>query len=256
MPQGEITGRVALVTGAAKGIGRATAELFAAEGAAVLLADIDEENGAAVTESLVAGGAQASFVKADVSDETAGADLVARTVERYGRLDIAVNNAATRPDQAPLDATDFDEFDRILRINLRSVATGMKYQIQQMLRQSGPGAIVNVSSICGLRPQAASPAYVASKTAVIGLTKSASLDYAGRGIRVNCVAPGVIDTPMVASAVPNLADVRDQIAARLSLFGRFGLAEEVAQSILWLSSGRASLATGVILPVDGGYAAM
>jgi NAD(P)-dependent dehydrogenase (short-subunit alcohol dehydrogenase family) len=256
MSKQQLLGRVALVTGSAKGIGSATASILASEGAAVIVADTDRENGEAVAETIRSGGARAKFIHTDVGDDRAVADLVAQTVDAFGRLDIAVNNAATRPDTAPLDAMDFDSFDAVLRINLRSVAVCLKYELQQMLRQAEPAAIVNVASICGLRPQVASPAYVASKSGVIGLTKSASLDYAGHGIRVNCVAPGVIDTPMVAAAVPNLAEIKDQIADRLSLFHRFGQAEEVARAILWLCSDGASLVTGIVLPVDGGYSSM
>jgi NAD(P)-dependent dehydrogenase (short-subunit alcohol dehydrogenase family) len=252
----QLQGRVALVTGAAKGIGSATAAILASEGAAVIVADADRENGEAVAETLRSGGARAKFIHTDVGDDQAVADLVAQTVSAFGRLDIAVNNAAIRPDTAPLDAVDFEAFDAVLRINLRSVAVCLKYELKQMLRQGEPAAIVNVASICGLRPQAASPAYVASKSGVIGLTKSASLDYAGQGIRVNCVAPGLVDTPMVAAALPNLAQVKDQIADRLSLFRRFGQAEEVARAILWLCSDGASLVTGTVLPVDGGYSSM
>lgn len=256
MTQSEFSGRVALVTGAAKGIGAATAAQFAQQGASVVLADIDAAAGEATAARIRTDGGRAIFVPVDVRDEGAVAALVARAVDDFGTLDFAVNNAAIRPDQAPLDQMDLADFDALMAINLRSVAACLKHELRQMLRQDNRGAIVNVSSICGLRPQAASPGYVASKSAVIGLTRSASLDYAPQGIRVNCVAPGLVDTPMVDAALPASDAVRQQVAGQLSLFRRFGRAEEVAEACVWLCSDRASLLTGAILPVDGGYTAM
>ncbi len=245
--------RVAIVTGAGMGMGEATAVLFAEQGAKVIVADINEAAGQETVEQIRKVGGAAEFIATDVSNEDAVAAMVAKAVETYGRLDCAVNNAATMPDTRPLDDMDASQFDRIIAINLRSVALCLKHQLRQMLAQGGKGAIVNIASISGIRPQPNNPIYMASKHGVIGLTKSASFDYAPRGIRVNAVAPGLIETPMVAASI-DATDVDTQaIISALSLFGRMGQPREVAEASLWLCSDASSFVTGHTLAVDAGY---
>ncbi len=247
-----LTGKVALVTGAGLGMGRATAILLARRGAKVIVSDITEETGRDTTRAITDMGLEASFVRADISREEDVAALVAATVERFGRLDCAVNNAAIAPDTHEIAELDFAEVDRVLAVNLRGVMLCMRYEIAQMLAQ-GAGAVVNIGSVSSARPQAGNAAYVAAKHGVIGLTRTGSLEYAARGIRVNAVLPGVIDTPMNSSAMEKLGVSQEQVAAILSLLGRFGRPEEVAEASAWLCSDAASFVTGHALAVDAGY---
>ncbi|MEH3158549.1 MAG: glucose 1-dehydrogenase [Sphingomonas taxi] len=249
-----LAGRVAIVTGAAAGMGAATGRLFAEAGAQVMLSDVAED-GAAVAEAIVAGGGSAAFFAADVSDEAAVRALVAETVARFGRLDCAVNNARIGDGGRPLAELDMARFDRVMAVNVRGVALGMKYQIAQMMAQGDGGAIVNIASTASVRPRPNSPAYVASKHAVIGLTKAGSLDYAPHGIRINAVMPGVIATPMVEETLARLGKSEADVAAELSLLGRMGRPEEVAQASLWLCSPAASFVTGHAMAVDAGLLA-
>jgi NAD(P)-dependent dehydrogenase (short-subunit alcohol dehydrogenase family) len=174
-------------------------------------------------------------------------------VERYGRLDCAVNNAAVTPDSHPIAELDEAEYDRILAVDLKGVALSLKYEIAQILAQDSAGSIVNIGSVSSFRPQPNNAAYVAAKHGVIGLTKVASLENAPRGIRVNTVCPGAIDTPMIRGALETVGATEEQFAPVLSLFGRFGRPEEVAQASLWLCSDQASYVTGAVLNVDAGY---
>jgi glucose 1-dehydrogenase len=247
-----LAGRVALVTGAAVGMGAATARLFADAGANVAVADVDEANGEATAATIRAAGGEASFVRADVSRASEVDAMVRAVVERYGRLDCAVNNAAVTPDARPLAELAEAELDRILAINLKGVALCLKYELAQMLSQ-GQGSIVNIGSTSSFRPQPGSAAYTAAKHGVIGLTKVASLESAPHGVRVNCVCPGAIDTPMIRASVARRGTTEAEFAPNLSLFGRFGKPEEVAQASLWLCSDLASYATGAVLSVDAGY---
>ncbi len=250
---GMFEGKVALVTGAGSGIGRATAIALARHGASVVVADIDPVGAKETTRMITGAGGTASCVRADVSRWTDVEDMVTTTVDRYGRLDIAFNNAGTEGvAAATADATEA-AWKQVLDINLTGTWFCMKAEIPRMLEHGG-GAIVNCSSIAGLVGLAGSAAYVASKHGVVGLTKAAALDYATQGIRVNAVCPGVIDTPMVERATHGQEQARAQFAA-LEPVGRLGRAEEIADAVLWLGSDSASFVTGQAIAVDGGWVA-
>jgi glucose 1-dehydrogenase len=253
MAGGPLEGKVAIVTGAAMGMGEATARVFAAAGAHVLVSDVNAELGQATVAQIEHDGGSASFCQTDVS-KAADADAMVRTaVERYGRLDCAVNNAAVTPDTHPIVELDEREWDRILAVDLKGVVLCLKYEIAQMLAQGDGGAIVNIGSVSSFRPQPENAAYVAAKHGVIGLTKVASLENAPLGIRVNTVCPGAIDTPMIRGALETVGLTEAEFAPVLSLFGRFGRPEEVAQASLWLCSDHSSYVTGAVLSVDAGY---
>lgn len=248
--------RVAIVTGGGSGMGEATASLFADQGAHVVIADKDGDNGNRVRDAIVARGGSALFVPADVSDEMQVSALVAATVAAFGRLDCAVNNAAGAPDDRMVAEADLAQFDRVIMMNLRSVMVCMKYQIRQMMVQGAGGAIVNIGSVSSERARRGNAAYVAAKHGVVGLTRTAALEYAGDGIRVNAVLPGTIDTPMLRRSIEGAQASAQGVAAAMSLFGRFGQPEEVAQASLWLCSGQSSYVTGQALAVDAGYLIM
>jgi glucose 1-dehydrogenase len=237
-------------------MGATTAELFAKEGAKVIIADFNEEKGRAQTEKIRHAGGDATFCKVDVSQEEQVKNMVEFTVKTYGRLDVAINNAALTPDDKPIADFDLNYWNRLLSVDLTGVALCMKYEIRQMLAQGGSGSIVNVSSVSGVRPQPDNPAYIAAKHGVIGLSRSAAMDYSPRGIRINIVAPGAIDTPMLRGALEQFGFDPDDYAKKLSLLGRFAKAEEVANAHLWLASDQSSFVTGAIIAVDGGYTAM
>lgn len=242
------TGKVAFVTGAASGIGRAAAIAFAAEGARVVVTDRTEaalERLKAETEA-AGGGVLALRCDVSVPDDVAAA--VAGTVARFGRLDCAFNNAGVENQAAPVHEIDFDEWDRILAINLRGTFACMKYQLAQMVAQGG-GVIVNTSSGAGIRGVAGGAAYAASKHAIIGLTRSAALDYAKRNIRVNAVLPGNIETPMMDRFTGG--DV--QKAIDLEPVGRLGKPEEIAEAVLWMCSDLGGFVTGAATVIDGGW---
>ena len=247
--------RVAIVTGAGMGMGEATALLFAEQGARVLIADIDAVAGEETAHAIAVAGGEAAFFKTDVSDEDQVEAMVAACVACFGRLDCAVNNAATRPDANPVAEASLGDFDWIIAVNLRSVLACMKHQIRQLLAQGSGGAIVNTGSINSRRPQPGSAAYTAAKHGVIGLTTTAAIEYADRGIRVNCVMPGAIDTPMIKQAMAATGATPDIIAPVLSLFNRLGTPREVAEANLWLCSDASSFVTGHALAVDAGYTA-
>ena len=248
-----LKGRVAIVTGAGMGMGAATAILFAAKGAKVLAADIDPDAATRTLATIRAAGGMAEMTACDVADEASVRAMVDSCVARFGRLDCAVNNAAISPDGAPVAEADMAVFDRIIAVNLRSVMLCMKYQIAQMLAQHGPGAIVNIGSTNSQRPQPGSAAYTAAKHGVVGLTRAASLDHAPQGIRVNAVLPGAIDTPMLRGALDEKGFTEADFAPVLSLLGRFGRPEEVAEASAWLCSDAASYVTGHCLAVEAGY---
>jgi glucose 1-dehydrogenase len=253
MSRNRLDGKVAIVTGAGMGMGAATARVFAGYGAKVIVSDINEAAGQETLESIRALGGQAEFVHCDVAEEEQVKALIEQTVATFGRLDAAVNNAAITPDVLPIAEADMDVWDRVIRIDLRSVMLCMKYEIRQFLAQGSPGAIVNVGSVSSFRPQPANSAYVAAKHGVIGLTKTGSLEYAGQNIRVNAVLPGAIDTPMLRHALVQNNFTEEDFAPALSLFNRFGKPEEVAEASAWLCSDAASYVTGHSLGVEGGY---
>ncbi len=248
-----LDGKVAIVTGAAMGMGEATARVFAAAGAHVLVSDINEGLGEATVEAIQQDGGSASFYATDVSKAADAEAMVRVAVSRYGRLDCAVNNAAVTPDTHPIDELDEQEFDRVLAVDLKGVALCLKYEIIQMLEQGDGGAIVNIGSVSSFRPQPNNAAYTAAKHGVIGLTKVASLENAPRGIRVNTVCPGAIDTPMIRGALETVGMTEAEFAPQISLLGRFGQPQEVAQASLWLCSDQSSYVTGAALAVDAGY---
>lgn len=252
----KLANKVAIITGGAMGMGAATAELFSHEGASVVIADYNEEKGRAQVEKIKSEGGEAAFVKTDVSKAEDVRQMVKFTVDTYGRLDIALNNAAITPDDKPIADLDEAYWDRLMAVDLKGVALGLKYEIQQMMAQGGGGSIINTSSVSGIRPQPGTPAYIAAKHAVIGLTKSAAMDYSPHQIRINTVAPGAIDTPMLRGALEQFGFDPAAYAKQLSMLGRFANAEEVAKAHLWLASDDASYVTGAIISVDGGYTAM
>ena len=243
-------GRVALVAGASKGIGAATAEAFAGAGAAVVLAARDAAALEKVAEQIRDRGGRATAVRTDVSDAGSVRHLVEATLDRYGRLDAAFNNATDGPLPAPLAEIDPAEFDRGIATNVRGTFLGMKYQIAAMLRTGG-GTIVNMASLAGITGVANLAAYVAGKAGIIGLTKVAALDYADQGIRVNVVAPGAILTHHLEAAGAEA----QRGAALAAPMRRIGSAAEVARVVLWLSSPESSYVTGTVIPIDGGQSA-
>lgn len=250
---GRFEGKVALVTGASSGIGRVTARAFAAEGARVVLADVAVEGGRETVRMIEEAGGEAMFVEADVSDSAATERMVEQAVQAWGRLDYAHNNAGIAE---PLVLTaDLDEklWDKIININVKGVWLCMKYEIRQMLEQGG-GAIVNTSSVVGLVGVRQQPAYVASKHAMVGLTKAAALDYARAGIRVNAVCPGPIRTESLEWYMTQSPDIEQHLTSD-NPSGRLGTPEEVAEAVLWLCSDRASYVTGHALVMDGGSVA-
>ena len=250
---GELGGKIALVTGAGSGIGRESALAFGASGAQVMVSDVVVEGGEETVARIKAAGGEATFMRADVSQRAEVEALIRQTVETYGRVDCAHNNAGIEGDLAPTcDCTEAN-WDRTIAINLKGVWLCMKYEIPQMLEQ-GSGVIVNTSSVAGLVGFVNLPAYTATKHGVAGLTRTAALEYAQQGIRVNAVCPGVIHTPMIDRIVGGDAEAEAQFTS-LEPVGRMGSPAEVAQAVVWLCSDAASFVTGVAMPVDGGFVA-
>lgn len=252
-PTYDFSGQVALVTGAGAGMGLDAARAFAAAGAAVVLADVNEQALRTATDELTDGGHRVLGVTCDVADEDQVAALVDRTVAEFGRLDMAFNNAGIMLPLADAADETAESFDRVTAINLRGVWACMKHELRQM-RAQGTGAIVNCSSLGGLVGNPGRAAYHATKHGVLGLTKSAALEYAPRGIRVNAVCPGTIETPMVADMITQ-GELTVADAEAGQPIGRLGRGDEIAAAVLWLCSPGASLVVGVALPVDGGYTA-
>jgi NAD(P)-dependent dehydrogenase (short-subunit alcohol dehydrogenase family) len=252
---GRLEGKVALVTGGASGIGRATALTFAREGAKLIIADMNADGGQQTVHMITENAGEATFVQVDVSQATAVEAMLSTTVATYGRLDCAFNNAGTEG-TTMVSTVDYQEEDwnRVLRINLTGVWLCMKYEITQMLKQGG-GAIINTASVAGLvGSRGAGSAYAASKHGVVGLTKTAALEYAKQGIRVNCVCPGVIRTPMMARMLTRNPELEQRYIAAEPV-GRLGTPEEVAEAVVWLCSDAAAFVTGHTMTVDGGMVA-
>ena len=250
---GRLDGKIALVTGGSSGIGRASALAFAREGAKVVVADVTAEGGQETVRLIKEAGGEARFLKVDVARAAEVETLITQTVAAYGRLDCAYNNAGI--EGAFVSTTEYPEadWDRVLAINLKGVWLCMKYEIAQMLQQGG-GAIVKTASGAGLVGVAGLSAYVASKHGVVGLTKTAALEYAKAGIRVNAVCPGVIQTPMVARLTSQRPEMAEALVAAEPM-GRTGKPEEIAEAVVWLCSEAASFVTGHAMSVDGGYVA-
>jgi len=249
----ELRGSVSLVTGGASGIGRAVAIAFASAGAKVVVADLDGRAAEATVKDIVGAGGAATSVEADVSRSADAQRLVAMTLQAYGRLDAAVNNAGLDGTRAfTADCTE-ENWDRTVAVNLKGVWLCMKSEIPALLKQ-GRGAIVNVASVGGLVGVRGLPAYTASKHGVVGLTKAAALEYAKSGIRINAVCPALVDTPMVECQLGANPELKAQALA-LQPVGRLGTPEEVAQAVLWLCSDAAAFVTGHAMAVDGGWTA-
>jgi NAD(P)-dependent dehydrogenase (short-subunit alcohol dehydrogenase family) len=247
---GQFTGKVAFITGAGSGIGRATALAFAAQGASIAASDISEKNLHQTVRLIEEQGGRVLPVLCDVarSDDVAGA--VAATVQDFGRLDFAFNNAGVEQPLAPLHETSDDEWDRVIDINLRGVFYGMKHEIPAMLATGG-GAIVNTSSGAGVIGIAGQAVYAASKHGVIGLTKAAALDYAAAGVRVNAVCPGIVETPMMDRFSGGTEEGRQRVIGQEPV-GRMGRPEEIASAVLWLCSDLGAFTVGHAIVVDGG----
>ncbi len=249
-----LEGKVAIITGASSGIGQASAFVFARYGAKLVLADINEPDGEATAGRVRESGGDAIFVRTDVSRSGEVKALVARAVERYGRLDCAFNNAGIDGLTGFTADCEEDNWDRTLAINLKGPFLCMKHEIAQMLSQGGGGVIVNNASVAGLVGVTGLPAYVAAKHGLVGLTKAAALEYARQGIRVNAVCPGAIRTPMLEHALRHGLGVEEALVAHEPL-GRLGQPDEVAETAAFLCSDRSSFMTGHALAVDGGWAA-
>ncbi|HKV55560.1 MAG TPA: SDR family oxidoreductase [Candidatus Binataceae bacterium] len=250
---GMLQGKSALVTGAGSGIGRAAALTIAREGAKVLVADLVEDAGNQTVAAIKAAGGEAIFTRCDIAKANQAEALVAAAVKAFGRLDCAFNNAGVAGKIARTADDTEENFDFIMSVNLRGVWLCMKYEILQMLKQGG-GAIVNTASAAGLVGSHGMPAYTASKHGVVGLTKTAALEYARANIRVNAVCPGVIDTAMVAGIVSNHPRLKD-ILVNAEPVARMGNPGEIGEAVTWLLSDFASFVTGCSLPVDGGMTA-
>jgi NAD(P)-dependent dehydrogenase (short-subunit alcohol dehydrogenase family) len=256
MVSGQFEGKVALVTGAASGIGEATARAFADEGASVVVADINEQQGHAVVDALKAKGARAMYIHCDVRSEDSIRDGIAAIVKEFGQLDCAFNNAGISGLATPLAEESNATWDAVITTDLRGTWLCMKYEIQQMLRQGG-GAIVNCASVCGLVAGAGMGSYVAAKHGVVGLTKAGALDYATQNIRINAVCPA---STLTASAEQHVFSLPQKEREEMEAFllanqpnGRWARPEEIANAVLWLCSPGASLMLGHALAIDGGW---
>ncbi|MBZ0188636.1 MAG: SDR family oxidoreductase [Candidatus Obscuribacterales bacterium] len=250
---GKFVDKVALVTGAASGIGRATALAFAKEGASLALADLDEKKGNETKSQVESLGAKAIFVKTDIACASQVQALIDKTIEKFGRLDCAHNNAGVEGQRVPSAELSEADFDRVINTNLKGTWLCMKYEIKKMLEQ-GSGSIVNTASIAACVGLGGLAAYTASKHGIVGLTKAAALEYAKKNIRINAVCPGPIKTPMIENVLKMAPQLEEAILA-LEPMGRMGEPEEVATAILFLSSQEASFVTGHALVIDGGWIA-
>ncbi len=244
--------KAVLITGAGSGIGRASAILFAEEGARVVVVDKNEAAGNEVQETIRKSGGQALFVKADVSDPSDCQAMVLRTVDAYGRLDVLFNNAGVESSYAFLADQPTEEWDELINVNLKGVLYGSKYGIEQML-ENGGGVIVNTSSVTGLSGFLLQAVYGATKAGIVNLTLNTALEYAPMNIRANCICPGPIDTPILRAALENVPlENADELVTSVIPMGRIGKPEEAARVALFLASEESSYVTGAVIPVDGG----
>jgi len=251
---GMLDGKVAIITGAASGIGRATALLFGREGAQLVVADVAEESGRELAEAIRKAGGDATFHRCDVARAEDADSLVATAVRLHGRLDCAFNNAGIAGAMRRTADYTEEDWDRVMAVNLKGVWLCMRAEIRQFLAQRSPGSIVNTASAAGLIASPSMPAYTAAKHGVVGLTKNAAIEYARAGIRINDVCPGVIDTPLVADMIAQVPRLADRIDG-FEPVGRKGKPEEIAEAAAWLCSDRASFVTGASISVDGGMTA-
>jgi NAD(P)-dependent dehydrogenase (short-subunit alcohol dehydrogenase family) len=251
---GILDGKVSIITGAGSGIGRATAQIFAREGARLVLADVQEEGGNETLKLVQQAGAKAIFIRVDVAKSSDVEAMVAKAVESYGRLDCAFNNAGIDGKGGRIHECTEENWQRVLSINLTGVWLCMKAEIAQLLKQGGGGSIVNTSSIAGISGGAGLPAYIASKHGVAGLTRAGALEYGKHNIRINAVCPGPIRTPMLGKLLKRGADVEAKLA-RTEPLKRLGEPSEIGETVAWLCSDRASYVHGLPMPVDGGYMA-
>jgi len=251
---GAFEGKVAVVTGAAGGIGRAVAMGFAAAGAQVVAADVAAEGGEETVSLIKQDGGSAVFVRTDVSVASDVEAMVAAALTNFGGLDCACNAAAIETETTLLADCEEAAFDRLMAVNLKSIFLCLKYEIRAMLERGG-GAIVNIASTNSFRPRPKQSVYTATKHGVVGMTKTAAIEYAGAGIRINAVAPGAIDTPMLRGAMASRGSAEADVLAQLSLIGRFGQVGEIANAVLWLCSDASTYTMGHVLAVDGGYLA-
>jgi NAD(P)-dependent dehydrogenase (short-subunit alcohol dehydrogenase family) len=242
------TGKVAIITGGVSGIGKATVLKFITEGASVAILDLDERAGVQFTETIRSGGGKAIFVNCDVSNEESVKEAIGKVVDIYGRLDYAYNNAGIGGEFAKVENYPTDDWDKVMAVNLRGVFLCMKYEIPYILKQE-KGAIVNCASLLSTVASENDSAYVASKFAVLGLTKNAALEYAASGLRINAVSPGFTKTPMIDKG----DEEKLKRIAALHPIGRLANPEEIAEAVIWLCSDKASFAIGLNLVVDGGY---
>jgi NAD(P)-dependent dehydrogenase (short-subunit alcohol dehydrogenase family) len=247
-----LQGKVAIVTGASSGIGQSTARAFAREGVKVVVSDVDEQQGIQTVKTITDAGGTAIFVKCDVSKSAEVQALVKKTVDTYGRLDFACNNAGIGGESNPTGDYSEEGWNKVIGINLTGVFLCMKYEIPEMLKH-GAGVIVNMSSILGRAGFMNSPAYVSAKHGVMGLTKTAALEYSARGLRIVAVGPAFIHTPLIDQGLP--PEMLEQLV-KLHPIGRLGQPEEVAETVVWLCSDAASFITGAEIMIDGGYLSM
>ncbi len=243
--------KTALITGASSGIGKSIALLFSRNGAKIAVADIDEAGGKAVVDEIKSHGGEAFFLHCDTAKQEHSEKAVQETLSHFNKLDVAVNNAGIGGESAPIGEYPIDSWDKTVAINLSGVFYGMRYQIPAMLK-NGSGAIINMASILGQVGFATSCAYVAAKHGVVGLTKTAALEYAKEGIKINSIGPGFVNTPLLSE---NLNEEQMKQITQLHPQGRLGEADEVAELALWLASEKSSFVNGAYYPIDGGYLA-